>query len=130
MRLAYPTWVEAGYACPTDRVEVGRLSLLGRLAADPAHTVTATAAAQPTVRTRALVAAGGAPGAVVAGHVLAISTGQNTRHRGRKPSTCSSGVRREADAHMLTCCRRGGGCRGGCVGTASRVILGLFLLYY
>ena len=35
MRLAYPTWVEAGYAGPTDRVEVCCLSLLGRLAVDP-----------------------------------------------------------------------------------------------
>jgi hypothetical protein len=35
MRLAYPAWVEAGYAGPTDRVEVCCLSLLGRLAVNP-----------------------------------------------------------------------------------------------
>ena len=28
VRLAFPTWVEAGYAGPTDRVEVGCLSHL------------------------------------------------------------------------------------------------------
>ena len=35
MGLTHPTWVEASYASPPDRVEVCCLSLLGRLAVDP-----------------------------------------------------------------------------------------------